>query len=131
MIVGLYALAFQTIFNYILGYFSDKVSFASLNVANIVYDMNWFKFSVEEQKLILIMIQRAQTQFHFRGNDSIVCSLHTFLKVTSFVGIIFLLNDSIILNKCLKFYFPDCQIGFFLLRVFQNDKTFSGQVTHS
>lgn len=95
MIVGLYALGFQTVFNFIICYFADTVTYASLNVANVLYDMNWFEFPIEERKHILIMIQRAQTHFHFKGNDSIVCSLPTFLKVQFFLNnyFTFILGD--------------------------------------
>lgn len=122
MIVGLYALAFQTIFNFIICYFADTVTYASLNIANILYDMNWYEFSIEERKLILIMIQRAQITFHFKGNNSIACSLHTFLKVT-FIGEIFL--DSTI---NIKIIFLDCKIGIFLLCFLQNGQIYSKQI---
>lgn len=128
VVVGLYALAFQTMFNFFLGYFADKFTSASLNVTNIVYAMNWFEFPVKEQKLILIMIQRAQIQFHFKGNDTIVCSTHKFVQVCCLayflVEIFFCSSYSIILMKFCSSFFQIIKSAFFYYVFFKMIKYF-------
>lgn len=81
VLLALNVLFLQTVFNFIICYSADIVTSASLNVADTLYNVDWFEFPVKEQQMISFMIRRAQIPFYFRGNDSITCSMQTFLRV--------------------------------------------------
>lgn len=87
------ALFLQTVFNFIICFFADIVTSASLNVSDTLYNVDWFEFPIKEQQMISFMIRRAQIPFHFRGNNSITCSMQTFLRVSVQSNIINESND--------------------------------------
>lgn len=71
----------QILLNYISCYHANNVTVKSSSVADIAYDMRWYMFPVQEQRLIIRMIQRAQKPFHLMGFGIVDCTLATFLKV--------------------------------------------------
>lgn len=93
VLLAINALFTQTVFNFIICYFADIVTGASLNVAETLYNVDWFEFPVKEQQMISFMIRRAQIPFHFRGNNSITCSMQTFLRVSGQSNIMKESND--------------------------------------
>lgn len=95
IIVSLYTIFLQTVLNFIICYFSDKVSTASLHIANQLYNIDWFQFPIKERLMILMMIKRTQMIFYFRGNGSYECSIKKFMRV--FWNFYEILNDLLIL----------------------------------
>lgn len=74
-------LLIQTIFCYVLCYFSTKMSFNASRFATITYDSTWYEYPVEQQKCIILMIKRSQKSFGLSGYGIISCSMATFLSV--------------------------------------------------
>lgn len=74
-------LLIQTIFCYVLCYFSTKMSFNASRFAAITYDSTWYEYPVEQQKCIIFMIERSQRSFDLSGYGIISCSMATFLSV--------------------------------------------------
>lgn len=93
VLLAINALFLQTVFNFIICYFADTVTSASLNVADTLYNVDWFEFPVKEQQMISFMIRRAQIPFHFRGNNSITCSMQTLLRVSGQSNVMNEYND--------------------------------------
>lgn len=79
--LAFYALLIHTILNLGICYFTDAITFASSDVGNVLYDLDWVDFPIKEKQRVLFMIQRAQRPFYFKGNNSVVCSLQTISKV--------------------------------------------------
>lgn len=69
--------------NFILCSCADSVSASSLSVAFNAYQLEWYKFSVNEQQFIRLWIQRSQREFIFKAGGLITCSQATLLSVCS------------------------------------------------
>lgn len=82
-------LLIQTIFCYVLCYFSTKMSFNAGRFATITYDSTWYEYPVEQQKCIILMIKRSQKSFGLSGYGIISCSMATFLSVWPDIQLIF------------------------------------------
>lgn len=55
----------------------DRVS----SVGESVYDLNWFEYPLEMQKIVALMIARSQKSGQFSGLNLIYCTLEAFGKV--------------------------------------------------
>lgn len=71
-------------FNFIFCYFAESVTSRSFEIAEIVYDVTWYEFSMDSRRLIKLWIQRAQKPFYFKGLGMVTCSMETFLAVIKF-----------------------------------------------
>lgn len=55
VLIAINALVVQTVFNFTICYFADIVTNASLSIANILYNVEWFIFPISEQYLIKLL----------------------------------------------------------------------------
>lgn len=62
-------------------FLSDKVTSRLLEVDDAFYDCAWYDLAVDEQKLLISIIRRAQREICFDGFGIIQCTLQTFLSV--------------------------------------------------
>lgn len=68
-------------YTFILCHYANVATFAMADLANIVYHSDWFMHSPKIQKLLILMIARAQIPNVFMGLKIIYCSLEAFTKV--------------------------------------------------
>lgn len=64
-------------------YIAEWISIYMLDIADIFYDSPWYRLPVEQQKLLVLPIQRAQRQFRLKGLGMFDCSLAVFSSVIS------------------------------------------------
>lgn len=63
----------------------DGITSKCVRIADIVYTQQWYNYPVEQQRYLVLMVQRAQQPFCFTGlTESIAdCSLETFKAVSN------------------------------------------------
>lgn len=62
--------------------FLGKVATESYeNMADCLYDCNWFEYPIDLQKCLIRMIQNTQQSLYYHGFDVAVLNLTTFSKV--------------------------------------------------
>lgn len=66
-------------------YYAEGVTTDLLRVGNIFYSSLWYKLSSQEQKLLILLIQRSQIIFRLRGFEFFDCSLEVFAVVCSWM----------------------------------------------
>lgn len=63
-------------------HFSEYIASRVTGLGSILYESSlWLRMSIEEQKVVWLMIVRSQNSFHLSGFGIIECSLSTFLVV--------------------------------------------------
>lgn len=82
LLLNLDCLLTYLIICYIYCHFSENMTTKSFEIGDIVYNSFWYKMSIKEQKIIILMIQQSQKEFRLSGLGLIDCSLATFLTVT-------------------------------------------------
>lgn len=97
---------------FIYCYHADGLSEDLLEIGDIFYATKWYKLSNQEQKIMMLPIQRAQRIFRLNGYKVIDCSLETFLTVNpryncylnfyfqSFIQLVFMLIFTDNPNSC-------------------------------
>lgn len=71
----------ESFMNFISCYYSDYVCDQFYDMADIAYAVNWYKFSLNEQRYIQLIVLRAQKRFKLTGCKMFVCSMETYLQV--------------------------------------------------
>lgn len=74
----------QMLVNYIFSTHANKLSLCSSGIADIAYESFWYTMSINQQKLILFTIQRAQVPYFLHGYNMFRCSMQTFQEVRWF-----------------------------------------------
>lgn len=80
-ICSLAALLSALIPTFVYCYFSEGLTADLLEVSDILYESMWYKLPNQEQKLLILPIQRAQRVFRLNGFKFVACSLDTFSRV--------------------------------------------------
>lgn len=55
-----------------------------MSVGDITYGLSWYQLPHDEQFIVQTIIQRSQKPFELKGLGVFVCSLDTYVKVTSY-----------------------------------------------
>lgn len=66
---------------YIYSYYSEEITAKSFGVGDDIYDSLWYRLPLEQQKAIILIIDRSQREFRLTGLGMVDCSLATFLAV--------------------------------------------------
>lgn len=69
---------------FIYCYYADGVTADLHRVGDIFYQLLWYKLTNQEQKLLILPMQRAQQIFRMKGYGIVDCSLQIFLTVNAF-----------------------------------------------
>lgn len=67
---------------YVYCHCSESITAKSFEISYVVYSSLWYEMSVEQQKAIILIIQRSQKKFRLTGLGLVDCSLATFSSVT-------------------------------------------------
>lgn len=62
-------------------YFGKLSTTSFEDMADCLYENNWYKWSIESQKCVQIMIQIAQRPIYYHGFRVCILNLETFTKV--------------------------------------------------
>lgn len=62
-------------------YYADRATWDLLEIGDIFYNSLWYKLPIQEQKLLIIPIQRSQMLFVLKGFEFFDCSLQLFAAV--------------------------------------------------
>lgn len=65
-----------------LCYAATMTTTSSLQMAEIIYNANWYNFPHELRKYLPLMIARSQLEISFYGFGIVVCNLKNFVKVS-------------------------------------------------
>lgn len=68
-------------YTFILCYFAEVSSSSMTEIANVVYHSNWYVQCPKMQRLLVLIVARAQKSNEFKGLGLIHCSLESFMKV--------------------------------------------------
>lgn len=66
---------------YVYCYFAERVTEKAYDISDFVYETLWYKMPPKEQKLMKLIIVRAQKKFQMTGFGLIECSLVQLLTV--------------------------------------------------
>lgn len=67
---------------YVICFYADNLSSRSAEVAGIMSgDLMWYKLTIQQQKMMCIIIRRAQKNFTLNGYGIFDCSMEVFLNV--------------------------------------------------
>lgn len=80
-LINIYCLLTSLVFNFFICSYSEDLTQRSLDVADIIYDSNWYRLQYKQQKLLIMSIQRSQRIFRLKGFQIVDCSMEIFLKV--------------------------------------------------
>lgn len=80
-IVSFYELLCSVIPTFIYSYIANEVMSSLLYVGDIFFECPWYELTPNQQKLLILVIERAQVKFYFDGFSLVHCSLHTFTSV--------------------------------------------------
>lgn len=80
-IVSIYLLLMHMSLTYACCYLSESVTANLTRVGDIFFDFPWYQLPIQQQKLIIMPIQRSNRPFYFDGFGLVDCSLQTFLSV--------------------------------------------------
>lgn len=90
LLINASALMIHMVLLFILCFFSEKFTYRSYDVTDLIYgDLLWYKLPNKQQKLLILAICRAQKYFRLNGYGVFDCSLELFSKVIH--GIFFML----------------------------------------
>lgn len=81
-IVALFNLLTST---FVCCYYAEGVTTDLLRVGDIFYNSFWYKLSSQEQKILILLIQRSQIIFRLKGFEFFDCSLEVFAVVCSWM----------------------------------------------
>lgn len=62
-------------------YFSEKVTSDLASIGEAFYQSNWYECPVNQQKIYIVSIQRAQNEFRTKGLGLVECSLRVYSSV--------------------------------------------------
>lgn len=68
-------------YSFILCYFANNSTYSIGELANVVYESSWYNQPPKIQKLLVLIIARAQKPNIFMGFKMIYCSLEAFTRV--------------------------------------------------
>lgn len=83
MILGFNALLNQILFNFVTCNYATNVTQKIYSVSDLVYNVQWYRFPTNEQRLLILIIKRAQKIILLDGYGIITCSMITFLQVST------------------------------------------------
>lgn len=82
LLYSLHSLLHYLLICYVYCHFSEIITAKSFEICYVVYSSLWYEMSVEQQKAIILIIQRSQKEFRLTGLGLVDCSLTTFTSVT-------------------------------------------------
>lgn len=74
---------------YLFCYFATRTTNRVLTIGNSVYDLDWYEYSADLQKYIILIIARSQKNVHFSGFSVVGCTLVVFGQVRNSQDILF------------------------------------------
>lgn len=72
----------QSLANFVTYRTAEKFTAQSLRFGHIIYNSNWSKWPVEQQKMMRFMIERTQKPFAFKGSALFNVNMELFAKVS-------------------------------------------------
>lgn len=81
--VSLIALLNAVIPTFVYCYYADGLAVDLLRIGDIFYASMWYESRYQEQKLLILSIQRAQKTFQMKGYGIVYCSLEVFAAVSA------------------------------------------------
>lgn len=66
---------------FIFCYYADRVTSDLLGIGDSFYNSLWYKSPFREQKLLILLIRRAQKEFRLTGFEIFDCSIEMFVMV--------------------------------------------------
>lgn len=82
---AIYEILMSTLPTFAYCYLSNKVTTRLLEVGDVFYGCVWYDLGVDQQKLFVSIIQRAQLDICFDGFGIIQCTLQSFSSVHFFL----------------------------------------------
>lgn len=75
---------------YVICYFATMFTIKSQQIAEIAYDISWYKLSTKHRKIIVAIVHQGQTPYTLDGLGIFTCSLETFGAVRRIFNLIWL-----------------------------------------
>lgn len=81
MVTNLFSLLLEIMLNYISCSHAQRLTDRSFEVTQYIYNTFWYRLPCDQQKIVKMIIHRAQIPFYFHGYQIFTCSMATFLTV--------------------------------------------------
>lgn len=88
MIMNLNGLLNQILFNYVTCHYATNATQRVYSITDLVYASKWYMLPVNEQRLLILILNRAQKPPLLQGYGIITCSMASFLRVSSCAGVL-------------------------------------------
>lgn len=82
VVINLFSLLLELLLNYFSCAYAHSVTSHAVEIAEVAYMSNWYRLSMEQQKIVQFIIIRAQKPFYLKGYKIFICSMETFLAVS-------------------------------------------------
>lgn len=77
---------------YLYCYFGGRSTLDTISYGDLLYESKWFRLPTKLEKYFTFMIANAQRPLHYHGFQIARLNLNTFLGVTFFSSIFYLVN---------------------------------------
>lgn len=84
LVVNLFSLLLELLLNYFSCAYAQEVTTHAAELAEMAYTSQWYRLSMEQQRIVQFIIFRAQEPFYLNGYQIFMCSMATFLAVNFF-----------------------------------------------
>lgn len=84
MLFHIFSVAYSLSWTVFLCYFANFATDQVTAIGNTLYNSNWFEYTIDVQKYVILMIARSQEAIHFTGFNLFPCTLEMLGKVKTF-----------------------------------------------
>lgn len=88
VVINLFCLLLELQLNFFSSAYATAVTTNAAEIGDIIYTSEWYRLSIEQQKIVRFIIYRAEEPFHLKGYKIFTCSMETFQAVNIFKHIL-------------------------------------------
>lgn len=83
MVINIFCLLLELQLNFFSCAYATSVTTHANEIGEIVYNSEWYRLSIEQQKMAQFIIYRTEEPFYMKGYKIFTCSMETFQAVNS------------------------------------------------
>lgn len=87
VVIVLFALVFSVLLLFFYCYCGRVATESFEMMSDALYEANWHKLPIQQQKYFILMIKNAQRPLYYHGSGVAILNLQTFTKVSQFESV--------------------------------------------
>lgn len=84
VVINLFCLLLELQLNFFSCAYATAVTTNAADIGDIIYTSEWYRLSIEQQKIVQFIIYRTEEPFYLKGYKIFTCSMETFQAVNLF-----------------------------------------------